>query len=143
MRTKSEKLLAVVVTVCVLVAMLAMPSATATSVWDGSSVSASLSGSGTAADPYLIKNAADLKYFADSVNGGTDYSGKVIYLLEDIDLDNQAFAPIGSTSAYFRGQFDGKNHTVSGINVSNALGTGTGFFGALHNGWIKNLHLEG
>lgn len=143
MRTKTERLLAIVVTLCMFVVMMAVPSTAATSVWDGSSASASLSGTGTAADPYLIKSADDLKYFADSVNGGTDYSGKVIYLLEDIDLDNQAFAPIGSTSAYFRGQFDGKNHTVSGINISNALGTGTGFFGALHNGWIKNLHLEG
>ncbi|MBO4432223.1 MAG: hypothetical protein J5852_01695 [Clostridia bacterium] len=143
MKTRFEKLLAVVISVCMIVSLIALPTVVATSVWDGSSASASLSGTGTAADPYLIKSADDLKYFADSVNGGTDYSGKVIYLLEDIDLDNQAFAPIGSTSAYFRGQFDGKNHTVSGINISSNLGTGTGFFGALHNGWIKNLHLEG
>ena len=143
MKTSFEKLLAIVISVCMLVSLAVLPAVAAISVWDGTSASASLSGSGTAADPYLIKSAADLKYFADSVNSGTDYSGKVIYLKDDIDLNNQTFAPIGNTGAYFRGQFDGKNHTVSGINISSNLSTGTGFFGALHNGWIKNLHLEG
>ena len=136
------KVFSVLLAVCMAVMLCATP-AVAVSTWNGVSASASLSGSGSAADPYLIKTAEDLKFFADAVNGGNDYSGMVIYLQADIDLDNQAFDPIGTTAHYFRGMFDGKNHTVSGINITTDNAAGTGFFGGLHNGWIKNLHLEG
>ena len=34
--------------------------------WDGTTVSTSLSGSGTSSDPYLIQNGADLEYFLSS-----------------------------------------------------------------------------
>ena len=140
--SRISRVFSVLLAVCLLVTLCVTP-AVAVSVWDGSSASESLSGAGTAADPYLIKTAEDLKFFADAVNGGTDYSGKVIYLQADIDLDNQVFTPIGSAAHYFRGQFDGKNHTVTGLNITTADGNGTGFFGGLHNGWIKNLHVEG
>jgi hypothetical protein len=33
-------------------------------------------GSGTSADPYLIKNSADWKQLADGVSGGNSYSGQ-------------------------------------------------------------------
>ena len=41
-----------------------------TDVWDGTSISSSLSGSGTEADPYLIQSCADFAYL-HSGNGGT------------------------------------------------------------------------
>ncbi|MBQ9355122.1 MAG: hypothetical protein IJT84_05520, partial [Clostridia bacterium] len=138
----SLKVISFLLAFCMAVMLCATP-AFAVSTWNGLSASTELSGSGTAADPYLIKTAEDLKFFADDVNGGNDYSSKVIYLQADIDLDNQAFDPIGSAAHFFRGQFDGKNHTVSGVNVSTSHANGTGFFGGLHNGWIKNLHVEG
>lgn len=140
-----KKLLSILLTACLVAALCVTPgfAANAISVWDGSSASSSLSGAGTQFDNYIISTAADLKYFADQVNSGTDYSGKYIKLADDIDLDDQPFTPIGNTGKYFRGYFDGRNHTISGVNISNNLATGTGFFGALHNGWIKNLHVEG
>lgn len=42
--------------------------------YDGTSVSASLSGAGTDADPYLIANGADLAYFAANPVDGASYS---------------------------------------------------------------------
>ena len=38
------------------------------SVWNGTDVSTTLSGSGTEEDPYLIQSAADLKYLEATVN---------------------------------------------------------------------------
>ena len=138
MRTKFERLLAVVVTLCVLVVMMAVPSATATSVWDGSSASASLSGSGTAADPYLIKNADDFAYFASQSRGGNNYSGMYVQLNDDISLDNVAISPLGG----FNGTFDGKGHEISGIKITSSSGN-QGFFVSISGGTVKNLTLTG
>lgn len=126
-------------------------------VWDGS-VSAGLTGSGTSADPYLIKTGADLAYVAKQVNSGVDFQGKVIAFENDIYLnkDSDDFAtwgtlepknvwtPIGNNSKYFRGIIDGKDHVVYGayIKGSDSDKTGNGLFGATHNNSINNLHIK-
>ncbi|MBR4910607.1 MAG: hypothetical protein IKZ47_04725, partial [Clostridia bacterium] len=97
MRKTMEKLLAVLLAVCVLSAMLSLPAVSFADTWDGTTA-ASLSGEGTEESPYLIATGADLAYFAAQVNGGNGYSGKYIKLTDDIDLNNAAFTPIGSGS---------------------------------------------
>ena len=126
-------------------------------VWDGS-VSASLSGSGTFDDPYVIATGSDLASLAKQVNSGTDYSGKFIVLKNDIYLnDNHAdyeswhtsapanlWTPIGSNAKYFRGIFDGKGYSIYGMyaNGGDDGKTGTGLFGGTHNNKITNLHIK-
>ncbi|MBQ9355115.1 MAG: hypothetical protein IJT84_05485 [Clostridia bacterium] len=128
-----------------------------TSVWDGS-VSASLSGSGTFDDPYLIKSGSDLAFLAKQVNSGTDYSGKFISMQNDIILNDNSdnyenwhteapenvWTPIGTVGKYFRGIFDGKGYSIYGLyaNGGTATQTGTGLFGATHNNKITNLHIK-
>ena len=142
--TKKNRILSALIALTVLVTSLFYGiNAFATGdVWDGS-VSASLEGEGTSEAPYLIKSGADLAYFSAQVNGGKDYNGKYLKLTVDIDLNNQSFNPIGNTGAYFRGNFDGDKHTVSGLNISSSSNKGIAFFGAVHNGTVKNIIVKG
>ena len=111
-------------------------------VWDGT-VSASIAGSGTETDPYLISSGADLKFFANDVNSGNDYAKKYITLTEDIDLNNLSFDPIGNTDAYFRGYFDGDNHTIKNLKIVSTSNKGIALFGACHNARLSNLTVKG
>ncbi len=141
-----------------LLAVVVMFLATGTALaWDGTTSSTSWTGAGTADDPYLIVNAPQLKGLADSVNAGTTYAGCFFSLSSDIDLEDHAWAPIGGacaidatsgapTGAHFDGVFDGKNHSISGINVSDPdAGTGAyGLFGYVGGGGIlANLRVAG
>jgi len=88
---------------------------------------------GTAADPYLIYNKDQLLLLAHRVNGthgetANDYSGKHFRLGADIAYDHTSLGDTesnyeaiggydGTNYRYFRGTFDGQNHTVSGIRI--------------------------
>lgn len=107
--------------------------ASGASVWNGTSVSSSLSGSGTKNDPYLIQSAADLKYLANAVNanhngsGGNTFAGKYIKQTVDIDLGNHKWIPIGYREmAVFQGVYDGDGHSIVGLsNFENGTGDNT------------------
>ena len=134
------------------------------SVWDGTSISTSLSGSGTEEDPYLIQSAADLAYFAKVVNGHnldgtftkdhasrevyTVFAGKYFKLTKSIDL-NGNLLKIGYSLAWnkysrFGGTFDGNNCSVRGINITSAdADRNDALFGMVYKGTIKNLNAYG
>ena len=125
--------------------------ALAVSTWDGIGSSTDWIGGGTRDDPYVISTAAQLKGLADSVNDGTPYSGTYFKFDNDIDFANHAWTPIGGhcpiedgipNGPYFAGAFDGGNHTISGINISNPVSeTGAyGLFGYVKDGVIANLN---
>ncbi len=110
--------------------------------WDGTSVAASLSGTGDEATPFIIRTEAELAKLAQTVNEGTSYAGQFIRLEADLDLDGKEWTPIGSTSANcFSGTFDGGEHTVSGLTV-NTTGDYAGLFGVVKDGTVKNLSVE-
>ena len=92
---------------------------------------------------YEIANAAQLKWFADQVNGGNNaINGK---LVADIDLKNATWTAIGyyclggdsNKSLFYRGNFDGNGHVVSNFTV--AGDDSVGLFGYTEIGTIKNL----
>ena len=118
-----------------------MPSGAGTGV-----TSAALTGSGTEADPYLIEDLADLKAFRDSVNAGeTTYNAKGVYLAlnADIDLNNEAWTPIGTSNNYFKGVFDGRENTVSNLMVNDKELSYVGLFGYARGGaTIKNVNVH-
>lgn len=90
-------------------------------IWGGSSDIASgfAGGTGDPDSPYEINTGAQLAFLAKQVNDTkVDYSGKYFKLTNDIDLNDQAWTPIGSNSYSFQGNFDGDNHTISNIYVS-------------------------
>ena len=66
-------------------------------------ISASIGGTGTEQDPYLITSVAELLEFAANVNGGTNYEGKVVKLTKSLDLKGVTWTPIGETGKEFKG----------------------------------------
>ena len=111
-----------------------------------------LSGEGTEASPFLIKNVNDLVLFRNSVNSGdTKYNapGVWVALGADIDLDGITWTEgIGDGHNWsFDGNFDGKNYTIKNLTVApyaddNKYLCG-GLFGYIYGGvTIKNLTIE-
>ena len=102
-------------------------------------------GTGTAEDPYLISSIETLKGFRDSVNAGNAYAKKFIKLTKSIDLENEEWAPIGtSKEVKFEGVFDGGDCVISNLKISagvnaSANNANKGFFGYTANGEVKNL----
>ena len=131
----------------ILLLTLAIPNAFAqTSTWDGTTASWT-HGTGTEADPYLIESAQNLAYLAEMVNGGvSQYSGKWFKLTININLNNMEWTPIGdnnTTSARFAGNFDGDNHTISGLNINSSSLQYCGLFGYVYNNRIfKNIKVS-
>lgn len=116
-----------------------------TDVWNGTIASGFAVGIGTENDPYQINTAAELAYFAKSVNDGKWYDGEYIILKNNINLNNQEWTPIGNHSNSFRGNFDGRNHTVTGMQISGELDR-VGLFGECTkhnvNSAIKNITVK-
>lgn len=93
-----------------------------------------------------ISTEAELKRFAAMVNAGDNFAGKTVYLENDIDLNNKLWTPIGvynDSKTHFKGTFDGRNHTITGLKVNESRKNGVGFFGKVYTGTIKNLTVEG
>lgn len=116
-------------------------------VWDGSIANDFSEGDGNEATPYLISSGAELAYLAKGVNDGSiTTSDKYFKLTNDIDLNDQVWTPIGSGSYYFQGNFDGDNHTISNLYVSEEITSAyTGLFGYCYfttNTTIKNLGIS-
>ncbi len=141
---------------CALLAMAYSAGTQAQNVWDGTVAGSFAGGSGTAEDPYLIADGAQLKRFAAIVNGtdgmtqNTAAKGK---LTADILLNDttnwtswnestapaNTWTPIGNNSQPFTGTLDGDGHSVSGIYI-NSSNNCQGFFGATNGATITNLH---
>ena len=89
-----------------------------------------------------ISSANQLKRMAELVNDDTyDFSGKTIYLENDITLDcdeDNQWTPIGSNTNPFKGTFDGQGHTISGIYINNTE-IRQGLFGYVDGEEIRNL----
>jgi len=111
-----------------------------------------------------IATAGQLKAFRDAVNAGNDFAGQTVVLLNSIDLEDQAWEPIGkgyyhsstysTTGGYkpgsvpFAGTFYGGNNTISNLKVStaedteNGNGWAAGLFGMINGGTVKNLTIN-
>jgi|GEM_PF-2597548 len=67
-------------------------------------------------------------------------------LASDIDCTGIAFVPIGNDSHPFTGTFDGKGHTIKGLNINLANQDYVGLFGYASSGWYPawamNLNLD-
>lgn len=115
----------------------------------------SFEGSGTEADPYQIKQLDDLILLSDNVKawettdsvGSYDihraYQGKWFRVMNDIDMQNYRFTPIGNAYKYlFAGNLDGGGHTLKNLNVSSTVGY-AGLFGRVDSlTTIKDLTFD-
>jgi hypothetical protein len=93
-------------------------------------------GSGTSeADPYLITSLDELKEVNNYLNDPNVY----FKLAGDVDISAETnWDPLGKWNNFFQGHFDGDNHTVSGLQISDR-GDDAGFFGWIKNATVKNL----
>ena len=104
------------------------------------------------AEVSIEKTGNETKYmtlsnFRDSVNSGETYSGCIVTLLKDINLNNTDWTPIGNTSdtgKIFEGCFDGGNHTISNLKISteNAFAGLFGYVGWQNTISVKNLTID-
>ena len=91
----------------------------------------------------VIHTATELAQFAHLVNHGDNFYGRVVILASDVDLSAHQWTPIGTNSTVcFKGIFDGKGHTISGmtVNVSGEYSFDCiGLFGEVHGSIIRNM----
>ena len=111
------------------------------------------SGDGTEKDPWIIRTLAQLQAFR-AFFAKSDFDGAYIALTADLDLTGAEWAPIGHTDRgvqAFRGHFDGRGHTISGMSIGTASAPVTdttktyyGLFAALMDGAsVEDLRVEG
>lgn len=88
-------------------------------------------------------------WFANEVNVNKNtFSGKVVKLAENINLNNVAWTPVGQAGAtQFKGTFDGNNKTISNLKIDTTAENGeyysTGIFGWLLAAKVKNVTVDG
>lgn len=101
-------------------------------------------GSGSAADPYLIADASQLRWFAAQVNDNSK-STICAQLTADIDLKDEEWTPIGKSTSYaYKGTFDGNDHEIKNLYVTGTTSNHYGLFGVLGaGGTIRNLTVSG
>lgn len=105
---------------------------------------------GTVDHPIIISTPSQLDLLAKKVNGTDGYtangfSGTYFELGANITYDGTAnnYTPIGSNGTEFGGHFDGKGHTVSGININLPSKDHIGLFcKAIESTTIQNLTLD-
>ena len=117
-------------------------------VWDGSIDTSWYNSTDT---EFTIYTAEQLAGLAQLVNNGNTFSGKTVYLGNNIDLDNREWTPIGkgvltdnitsSTLYGFAGNFDGNNYIISNLTMNYNLTSCVGLFGLLY-GDVYDLGLE-
>ena len=93
----------------------------------------SWSGTGFYGDPYLITSVADLQTLATNVNAGETYEGLYFRQTADLNLSSISnWTPIGTSSSYcFSGIYDGFNHSISNLTITDSSTTNVGLFGWL------------
>lgn len=95
------------------------------------------------ADAYVINTTGDLDLLAQRVNSGNDYQDTYFELGANITYDKGVtnnFTPIGNGSYIFKGKFDGKGFTISGLNINLPGNNKVALFGATgSSAEIKNL----
>lgn len=126
--------------------------------WDGSSAfQPKLEG-----DAYIITAPSELAWIAQQVENKKTFEGKTIRLSADLDMGNKSWKPIGDnvehmtinppsgvnqeaeyvkTVKYFKGTFDGQNHTISNLTVNHKY-PGAGLFGNVQNATIKDFTVK-
>lgn len=93
-------------------------------------------GEGTAASPFLLSTAKDLKDLSEYPADWT----QDVYLKLTANIDAPAGLTIGSIGSPFKAHFDGDGYTISGLLVSQtALGQAAGLFGAIDGAEIKGV----
>lgn len=141
-----KRLASVIVVAALMLAVIPFTASAAVSNWDGSISTSFEKGTGTETDPYIIASAGQLAFLASSTNENADgkgYEGVFFKLDTDVNLAGNPWEPIGkSSSAQFKGNFDGADHVITGMNCDMA-DSYSGLFGRVIGSTIKNVTVKG
>ena len=102
------------------------------------SSSIQISGSGTEADPYIIKSSQEL---IDIFKSSTDTKGKYYKLSDNFNNTTEITEPLTGSGNKFAGTFDGNGKTVK-VNIINSDQNCVGLFGSNY-GQISNINVAG
>ena len=119
--------------------------------WDGTAATEFSGGDGTVDDPFLISTSEQLALFRDKVNNGsTTICAK---LVDNVDMNNIDWDPIGLSSGGYNGTFDGCGYAIRNLKISrfskgSSLGSmylyGGGLFGIIgKRGVVKHVNVDG
>lgn len=86
---------------------------------------------------YSVASVEGLKALAKK--GVTEYAGKTIRLIDDIDMQGETFEPLNLWSPEKNITFDGNNHTIKNIKFDQGTTT---LFSSL-TGTVQNLKIDG
>lgn len=105
---------------------------------------------------YYIGTISAFKAFRDYVNGGKTFSGKTVYLTDDMDLnpgwtapgdtskavsgEPEEWTPIGDKDNKFQGIFNGQKYTIKGVYVDKNASY-VGLFGNAESATICNFNI--
>ena len=95
---------------------------------------------------YNISTASELRELARKINSGEITGNVKVVLKNDINLGNQEFTPIGTSSNPFNGTFEGNGHVIEGLYISNyqyGSPNYAGLFGVVESGSINKLGVKG
>ena len=121
------------------------------SVWDGTIPGQAPDGFTQNGDTYTISTALGFVWFFKTINNGTTYAGKTVYLSTDVDLncENGSHNTKWSDVYYdetktFEGTFNGNSHTISGLNTNDTVPSTSEYFGLFRKvaGTVKIMNLE-
>lgn len=124
-----------------------LDSARAEDGWNGITTSQP-HGKGTEDEPYQIGTAQEMAWLAYAVNNQMESEGYCAVLTADIDLGYCQWPVIGTRGSGsqrpYTGTFDGRGHTVSGLNITSLGGRQKlGLFGVAQDAVIRNLTVRG
>lgn len=117
------------------------------SIWDGTTKDTSWYDSNK--ETFSISTAEEFAGLADLVNNDdVTFKDKTIVLMENINLNNNLWTPIGpegdDISKNFQGTFDGNGKVIRNLKIVQEPGAqAAGLFGALNGGTVKNLTIDG
>ena len=109
-------------------------------------------GDGSSDDPYQITSYADLKEFAQIVNGThtsiEQNKAAEAKLMKNIDCDDSDWIPIGNSGNGYAGHFDGNKKIIKNLSNENHASSGNisdqGLFAVIDStGSVENVGLEG
>lgn len=89
-----------------------------------------------------ITTVDELKAFRNAVNSGTSYQYQNIYLKANLNLNDEAWTPIGDADHPFRGNFEGWGHKISHLKVEGSNDY-AGLFGYIDGGSVRDVGVEG
>ena len=132
-----------------------------TDVWDGTTDTSWYNYEQTTT--FEISTAEQLAGLAQLVNGGTNFSGKTIKLMADIQLNEldengmptaaegktepSQWTPIGTSQKKFAGTFDGDGHTIAGLYINDTAAVYNAYKGLFGNitasAKVQNLVVTG